>query len=155
MAKAATEKSTASTGRPLIWLSGLACGMMAVMVPGVAAVTVSLLAPGLVALKFDKEPGRPIARTVLTCGLAGCVHPVMMLWNMGQSWDTALVIATDPSALLLAWAAAAGGWLLAQIAPVVVRSALEAAAAARTARLRAMRDRIAEEWDLDEPADGA
>lgn len=145
----AASATGTGTGRSLIWLSGLACGAMVVMVPGVAAVVVSLLAPGLTALKLDKEPGRPVARTVLTCGLAGCVHPVLMLWNLGQSWETAVSIATDPSALLLAWALAAGGWLLTQVAPLLVRSALEAAAVARAARLRAMRERIAEAWDFD------
>ena len=153
-AKSLKAKNPAGGGRSLIWLSGLACGMFAVLAPGVAVVVASLLVPGLFALKLDKDPGRPVARAVLTCGLAGCVHPVLMLWNMGQSWDTALAIATDPSALGLAWAAAAAGWLLTQVAPLAVRSALEAAALARAVRLRATRDRIAEAWDLGEAGGG-
>jgi hypothetical protein len=117
--------------------------------PGVATAAAGLLAPGLVAIKLDREPGRPVARSVLTCGLAGCVHPVMMLWNVGQSFDSAIAIVTDPTIIGIAWSAAAAGWLLTQLAPLAVRAALEAAALARSTRLRAARSRIAETWGLD------
>ncbi len=102
-----------------------------------------------VALRLDKEPGRPVARTTLTCGLAGCVHPVITLWNMGQSFDTAIVIVTDPATLGLAWAAAGAGWLLTQVAPLSVRAVLEATALARGTRLRAARARVVEAWGVD------
>src|SRR5665213_4598455 len=99
----------AGNNRSVVWLSGLACGVLAAIAPGVATVAAGLLMPGLVALRLDQEPGRPVARAVLTCGLAGCVRPVIMLWNMGQSFDTALVIVTDPLTIEIAWSAAAAG----------------------------------------------
>jgi hypothetical protein len=139
----------ATNYRSVVWLSGLACGVLAALVPGIAAVAAGLLAPGLAALKFDREPGRPVARTVLTCGLAGCVHPVITLWNTGQSFDTAIAIVTDPTTIGIAWSAAAAGWLLTQITPLAVRAALEGVALARSTRLRAARSRIAEAWGLD------
>jgi len=105
--------------------------------------------PGIVALRLDREPGRPVARTVLTCGLAGCVHPVITFWNTGQSFDAAMAIVTDPAAIGVAWSAAAAGWLLTQLAPLAVRAVLEATALARSTRLRAARSRIAESWGLD------
>jgi hypothetical protein len=159
MAKAAKAKkpttgarqaaaSGSGGGRPVVWLSGLACGVLAAVTPGVAIVAVGLLAPGFVALKLDQEPGRPVARTILTCGLAGCVHPVMTLWNSGQSFGAAIAIVTDPSALGMAWSAAAAGWLLTQLAPLLVRAALEAAVLARATRLRVTRGRLAEAWGL-------
>ena len=135
--------------RSVVWLSGLACGVLATIAPGIAILAAGLLAPGVVALKLDQEPGRPVARTVLTCGLTGCVHPVMTLWNSGQSFYTAIAIIMDPSIIGIAWSAAAGGWLLTQIAPLAVRTALEAAALTRATRLRAARTRIAEAWGLD------
>jgi hypothetical protein len=138
-----------ANNRSVIWLSGLACGVLAAIAPGIATVAAGLLVPGAVALKLDQEPGRPVARTVLTCGLAGCVHPVIMLWNMGQSFDTALAIISDPWTLGVAWSAGAAGWLLTQLAPLAVRAALEAAALARSTRLRAARSRIAETWGLN------
>jgi hypothetical protein len=148
------KERIAANYRTVVWLSGLACGILAALVPGIATVAAGLLAPGLVALKFDREPGRPMARTVLTCGLAGCVHPMITLWNTGQSFDTAITIVTDPTAIGIAWSAAASGWLLTQIAPLAVRAALEGVALARSTRLRAARSRIAEAWGLDaEPND--
>jgi hypothetical protein len=133
----------------VVWLSGLACGALVAIAPGIATVAAGLLAPGFIALKLDREPGRPVARAVLTFGLAGCVQPVITLWNTGQSFETAIAILADPSMLGLAWGAAAGGWLLTQITPLVVRAALEAAALAKATRLRAARARIAESWGLD------
>jgi len=139
--------------RSVVWLSGLACGVLAAIAPGVAIVAAGLLAPGFVALKLDQDPGRPMARTVLTCGLAGCVHPVITLWNTGQSFEAAMAIVTDPGVLGVAWSAAAAGWLLTQLAPLIVRAGLEAAAIGRATRLRAARGRLAEEWGID-PATG-
>jgi len=124
MAKAATaSKPPRTTGkaRSIVWLSGLACGVLAAMVPGLAILGAGLLAPGLVALKLDHEPGRPMARTVLTCGLAACVHPVVMLWNSGHSMGTAIAIVSDPAVAGIAWGAAAAGWLMTQLAPLFVR----------------------------------
>jgi hypothetical protein len=145
-----SKAAIAGSNRSVVWLSGLACGVLAAIAPGIATVAAGLLAPGLVALRLDREPGRPVARTVLTCGLAGCVHPVITLWNTGQSFATAIAIITDPTTIGMAWSAAAAGWLLTQVAPLAVRAALEAVALARSTRLRAARSRIAEAWGLDE-----
>ena len=154
--KAARTKKTANpagAGRSTVWLSGLACGGLAAIAPGIALLAVGLLAPGLVAAKLDREPGRPVGRTVLTCGLAGCVHPTIALWNLGQSFETAMAILADPATLGLAWSAAAAGWLMTQVLPLGVRAALEASAIARAARLRLLRERIAEAWGLDDGGD--
>jgi hypothetical protein len=133
-------------------MSGLACGVLVAIAPGVAAVAAGLLAPGIAALKMDHEPGRPVARAVITFGLAGCVHPVITLWNTGQSLDTAMAIVTDPATLGPAWGLAATGWLATQVVPLFVKTVLEAAALARATRLRAMRERIAEAWGIDQTA---
>jgi hypothetical protein len=141
----------ASGGRSVVWLSGLACGVLAAVAPALATLAAGLLLPGLVALKLDQEPGRPIARTVLTFGLAGCVHPVIILWNTGQSFETAVAIVTDPKMAGAAWIAAAMGWLMTQIAPLVMRAILEATALARAARLRTVRGRLLETWGIEPP----
>jgi hypothetical protein len=161
MAKAAKRASLTMAGtvsgsagpsgyRSVVWLSGLACGVLAAIAPGVATLAAGLLAPGLVALKLDREPGRPMARTVVTCGLAGCVQPVITLWNTGQSFGAAVAIISDPATIGIAWGAAAAGWLVTQVAPLIIRVALEATALARAARLRSVRGRIVEAWGLDD-----
>jgi hypothetical protein len=160
MAKAAKPKKTKQgpkgdhnpgTGgnyRSVVWLSGLACGMLAMVAPGLAILAAGLLAPGLVALKLDREPGRPVARTIMTFGLAACVQPVMTLWNSGQSFNAAIAIVTDPAVAGMAWSAAAAGWLLTQLMPLAIRAVLEATTLARATRLRAARLRLAEAWGL-------
>ncbi len=139
-----------SGGRSLTWLSGLACGMLAAIAPGIATVLACLLAPAILALWLDREPGRPMARTVLTFGLAGCVRPVIVLWNAGQSFDTALALATDPATFGPAWATAAAGWLIIQLAPLGVRAALDASALTHAARIRTARAQVIEAWGLDQ-----
>jgi hypothetical protein len=153
--EAPPETARRDTGgnRSVIWFSGLACGALVVIAPGIAALALGLLAPGALAVRLDHEPGRPIARSVVTFGLAGCVHPVILLWNMGQSFDTAIAILMDPTTLAVAWAAAGAGWLLTQMAPLAVRAVLEAAALTRSVRLRAERTRLAETWGLDAASD--
>ncbi len=139
----------------MTWLSGLTCGVVAAVAPGTAALMAGLLAPGIVALKMDREPGRPVARAVLLFGMAGCVQPVITLWNAGQTFGAAMSIVADPTVLGTAWGAAAAGWLLNQVAPLAVRIALEAATLARVTRLRATRARIAEAWGLGQSGEGS
>ena len=63
----------------------------------------------------------------------------------------AIAIVTDPATLGIAWSAAAAGWLLTQVIPLIVRAVLEATFLARAARLRAARGRLMEAWGLEQP----
>ena len=156
MAKAAKPIRTPTRATPgggkrsFVWLSGLLCGAVAAVAPGASLLAGALLAPAIIALKMDHEPGRPIARTVLTFGLAGCVHPLTMLWNAGQSLGTAATIIADPLTIATAWGAAAAGWLLAQIMPLILRVVLEASTRTRASSLRATRSRLMQDWGLDQ-----
>ena len=139
----------------MTWLSGLACGLLAAVAPGIVMLLLWLLMPALLALRYDPEPGRPVARTVLTCGLAFCVRPVMALWNVGYSSDAAFALLADPGVFGPPWSAAAAGWLAAQLLPIAVRVGLDAAALARAARLKAARAKLAEAWGLDPAGDAS
>ena len=153
----ATGRANATAPRPersLVWLQGLLCGVLATCLPPTAITLAILLAPGLVAVACDRSPGRPIARTMLLFGLSATVFPLIALWSAGHTIDTALMLACDPRSLALAWLAASAGWLLTQIAPLLARLALEAAAASRRRRLRLLRDRYSAEWRLDDERSG-
>jgi hypothetical protein len=56
----------------------------------------------------------------------------------------------DTQIIATAWSAAAAGWLLAQLTPVAVRTALEALSLARAVRLRGERSKLVEAWGFDE-----
>jgi hypothetical protein len=137
----------------MVWLQGLLCGAMATLALPTALLMGVLLGPALLALVFDRQPGRPKARSVALFGMAASVDPLRSLWVAGHSISAAAALLGDPRVLGTAWTAAAAGWLLAEVAPIAVRATLEAFSVSRTARLRASRARLAEEWGLDKAAD--
>lgn len=145
------EDGPAAPGRAnaLMWMQGLLCGGMVAIQPPTALLLGALLGPAIVALFLDRQPGRPIARSVLLCALAACVKPVRTLWAAGHGMAASIALATDPDIIGTAWAAAAAGWLLAELVPVGVRVVLELLSMARATRLRAARAALAEEWGLD------
>lgn len=151
--RASAKASNASVGparsQALMWIQGLLCGGLVALLPPTALLLGALLGPALVALFLDSQPGKPVARSVVLCTLAACVKPVGILWGAGHGMAASLALATDADVVGTAWAAAAAGWLLAELAPIAVRVVLEALSLSQAARLRAMRAAVAEEWGLD------
>lgn len=133
----------------LVWLQGLLCGAVVALATPTALLLGVLLGPALLALLLDLEPGKPTGRAVTLCAMAASVEPLKTLWTTGHSMATATGLLGDLHVIGTAWSAAAAGWLLAQLAPVAVRAALEAISVARAARLRAERAKLVEEWGLE------
>jgi hypothetical protein len=152
--KPASSGTVAATPRQhsMVWLQGLLCGAMAMLAPSTALLLGVLLGPAVLALMLDRQPGRPRARSIALFGMAASVDPLRTLWVSGHAMTDAAALLGDLHVLGTAWAAAAAGWLLAEAAPVAVRATLEALTISRTARLRALRSRLSEEWRLDPPA---
>jgi len=138
----------------LAWLQGLACGTVAALMPGMALLLGVLLLPVGLALLYDRQTGRPVARAVLLCGAAGVVTPVIALWNGGNSVEACVGLLGDLRVVGTAWSAAAAGWLLAELAPVAALVLLELSAQAKAARLRAERAALVEEWGLEPGSEG-
>jgi hypothetical protein len=134
--------------RSYAWVQGLLCGVAATLVPGPALLAGLLLAPGLVSLLLDQAPGKPMARAVLLCGLAAAAPPLAALWHSGAGVGAAIALAGEPAVLGTAWLAGAGGWLLNEFAPLLLRLGMDGLAAAQAGRLKAERARLAEAWDL-------
>ncbi len=152
---AAASAAPAGGGRAnaLLWLQGLLCGGLVALLPSIALLLGALLGPALLALFLDRQPGKPGARSVLLCSLAACVTPVRLLWATGHGMSASVGLAADPDIVGTAWAAAAAGWLLAELMPVAVRMVLEALSLSQAARLRATRAALAAEWGLDGDAE--
>jgi hypothetical protein len=130
----------------LIWLQGLLCGAVATLATPTALLLGVLLAPVLLALGLDREPGRPRARAIALCSMAAAVDPLRTLWISGHSLATASALLGNLQVVGTAWSAAAGGWLLAEVLPLAVRAALETLSIARASRLQAERARLIEAW---------
>lgn len=146
-AKGANPPAAHSPGS-LIWLQGLLCGAVVTLATPSALLAAALLAPAVLAYRLDRQPGRPIARAILVCALAGMVHPLRALWAGGHSMPLALAMLGNAWTWLPAWAAAGGGWLLAELAPLGLRAVLELLAVTRAAQLRAQRARLETEWGI-------
>ncbi|HUB14284.1 MAG TPA: hypothetical protein VMB34_20195 [Acetobacteraceae bacterium] len=134
----------------LTWLQGLGCGAVVTLLPAMALLLGVLLLPGGLALLYDRQPGRPVARTVLLCGTAAVVAPVLGLWNAGNTVDACLGLLGDLRVVGTAWSAAALGWILAELAPVVALVVLEATTQARAAGLRSEREKLKAEWGFEQ-----
>jgi len=144
----AVKSQAAPARRSFAWLQGLACGALATLATPEAVLLCVLLAPGILSLLLDREPGKPVARTVLLFGLAFSVEPVRTLWLGSMSMAEAAHLLSDLSVTGLAWAAAAGGWLLAELAPLVVGLVLDLRSRSQAAALRKLRAQHAEAWGL-------
>lgn len=68
--------------------------------------------PTLVAAVIDKSQQKTLWLTIGSVNLAGTVPAWFVLWDLGAGMDDALSILSDPRNLLVAYAAAAGGWII-------------------------------------------
>jgi hypothetical protein len=137
--------------RSLTWLQGLLCGALATVATPTALLLGVLLAPVLVAVALDQEPGRPKARSIALFGMAASVAPLRTLWTSGHTMATATTLLGNLDVVGTAWSAAAAGWLLAELLPFAARAVLEAFSIARKARLEAERARLVQAWGLEGP----
>ena len=137
-----------------IWLLGLLCGGMAMLAPGPAAALGILLAPAWLALVLDHRPHRPVARCTILLTLAAGLAPLRLLWF---SWlaNAGGIPLPGLGQLGTVWSAAAAGWLLAEMLPVLVRAVLEMNSAAHAARLRFARDQLTDAWSVGAPRGAA
>lgn len=135
-----------------MWLQGMACGGMAALAPVATSQVLMLLAPGLVFLILDEQEGKPVARAMLMFGLAASTEPIRSAWITGSElgWDRVM----DTQAIMMAWLAAAIGWLLANALPVLIGLAVDASHQARAEALRDTRATLVRDWGLD-GADGS
>ena len=132
----------------LRWLQGMGCGLVLAVSPSTLLLLGGLMAPLVPALLSDGARGRPVARSVALFGAALSIGPVLRLWREGDSTANALALLGDVGVLGTAWAACAVGWLLAELAPVLVRVALDRNDHAQEAALLAARRRIEERWGV-------
>src|SRR5579872_1024082 len=113
---AASGSATQPKQRSLVWLQGLLCGAVATLATPTALLLGVLLAPALLALMIDRQPGRPKARSIALWSMAASVAPLRALWIAGHTMAGAAALAGNLRVVITAWSAAAAGWLLAELA---------------------------------------
>jgi hypothetical protein len=147
--KAKKERSGSSLG----WIQGCLCGAAAALSLATAMTTAILLAPGLLALLIDDRPSKPVARTMLLFGMAGSVAPLVQLWQLGHSVEAAVGVVLHGQTVLTAWMAGGIGWLLTEVAPLIVGMVLSVRMRDNRKKMISTRAELAEEWGLPPPAE--
>jgi hypothetical protein len=135
------------------WLQGLACGALATLATPSALVLGAYLLPAVTVYLLDPAPNKPAGRAALFLGLAMTLAPMIHLWTIGHSMDTAWRLLSDPTGWMTSWLVQGMGWLAAEALPLCIGLALDAHAAARSLKLRSDRQKCLESWDLRPPAD--
>ena len=152
MARAAKAAGTKKSGlpRPLgsPWLLGLLCGGMLAALPATGLLLGVLLAPAGIAIIADQSQTRPVARVVALMGMVIAAPALSLLWHGSNNIAAALDIAADLRLTATAWAAQGAGWLVAELAPVLVHAALAARAQARIISLQRRRAALEQEWGI-------
>ena len=136
--------------RSWLWLQGVMVGVVAATAPGSALLVAVLLCPAVAYAVFETTPGRPVTRTMLSCGSIGTFMPLRLLWEHGNSVDEALALLADLTRPLLAWVACATGWLLSEASHMGARVVLKAAFNRRSVLLQREEADLTAEWTLQD-----
>lgn len=143
-------------GRPAVraaafpWGQGALCGLLLALATPTAALAGGLLAPSLLMAWFDTEPGKPAARCMALSGLAAAVAPLASLWSGGHSMALAWSLLGDPGALIPAWAAQGGGWLLTKVLPLLLGLLQTWRTERRKSALLTRRGQLQAQWGIAE-----
>lgn len=130
------------------WMVGMACGMLIVLAAPTALLLAVMLLPGIFAWMVDRLPGRPVGMIVLVCGLTLTIGPLATLWSGGGEWIVCRDILSRITTPAGAWMAQGGGWLAAELAPVMARLFIELKVAAQASMLRSARAKLEAAWGL-------
>lgn len=145
--KAGKPPKTVRAPGAMLWWGGLACGAMVVLSPASAVLLLSLIVPVLlVALLPEGGSGGRVAQAALLFGLAASIHPLELLWQAGATLPVAMRIARQPLILFTAWMAVLAGWLVNELAAIVLKLAADLTAASERRAITASLAKLETEW---------
>jgi hypothetical protein len=98
------------SGKPV--MTGLLMLPVVVVLLPSCIVLIVNMAPTIVAYMVDKSREKYLAITVGLLNFCGTLPALAGLWQEGQSYDAALEISTSPFHWLMAYGAAAIGWVI-------------------------------------------
>jgi hypothetical protein len=146
---AKSRASARAKGGSMLWLEGLVCGAVLAFAPATAVLLMVLLAPALLCLAVDTEPGRGMTRAVTLACVAGSMGPAWHLWMAQDRLEEAVDLIWDPMTLLLAWGGGACAWAMCQVFPAVLQGVWNMREAVRGRAIEAEIKRLRDEWFLD------
>ncbi len=147
------SKLKQGAGGLAVLLLAAAAGLLLALSPDIATPLAVLLLPGLIALMLDKSLGCGVARAILLCQAAACVHPVADAWYQCSGIDGCMRYLADWRSILSAWLAAAAAWVMTQVLPLALKILNDQRLKHRRTTLLARRVKLIDEWGLGERAD--
>ena len=112
MAGQAQQQKAKGGGTGKLVMTGLfMLPVIAVLLPSCIVLTVNMV-PTFVAYVVDKSHEKYLAITVGLLNACGALPALAELWMQGQSYDAALDISSNPFHWLMAYGAAAIGWVV-------------------------------------------
>ena len=134
----------------MLLIVGIGCGAVIAITPDIAAAIMVLQLPGFIVFVVDPTPGRGIGRTMLLFQAAASIGPITRIWYQCDGLNACVAMATDRRTVLTVLLAAAFGFVLTIILPMVLKIIDDGRIALRRAKLVAERQKLLEEWDLGE-----
>ncbi len=113
--------------------------------PTMAVLALGML-PTLGAIIADRDPQKHLVVTVGLLNFCGLVHPMLSLWEMGQSYEAMNLVIGDVYNWLVAYGAAGCGWLIYLWMPSVASAYYRVATDARARMLKANKRKLVETW---------
>ncbi len=109
--QARQEKAKGGGTGKLVVTGLLMLPVVAVLLPSCIVLVVNML-PTIVAYVVDKTHEKYLAITVGLLNACGTLPALAELWSQGQSYNAALDISSNPLHWLMAYGAAAIGWVI-------------------------------------------
>lgn len=119
--------------------------MAAVFLPTTVLLAVGML-PTLVAALVDRSRRKTRAITVGAINLAGCTPFLLDMWTQGQSFEKAVSIIMDPTAIIVMYAAAAVGYMIDWAMSGIVASVLFQRGLARQQEIEKRQQELVVRW---------
>lgn len=143
MADSAKQDDQASW-KPLLFAL-LFVGVMMISMSSVVLLFFAML-PTLVRYIADRTPQKYATFCVGGMNFCGTFPALLELWTGSNTVSGAFNILTDVFSLAIIYGSAAFGWLVYMAVPPVFGAALTVMAQRRTQHLRAIQERLVEEW---------
>lgn len=119
--------------------------MAAVFLPTTVLLLIGML-PTFVAALVDRSRRKTRAFTVGAINLAGCTPFLLEMWMEGQTFEKAISIVLDPTAIIVMYAAAAVGYMIDWAMVGIVASVLYQRGLARQEQITKRQKELVARW---------
>lgn len=145
MAQQAQSKASKQGGGRKVTLLVLLLPIIMVLLPTTVLMVVAM-APTIVAYITDRSGGKYLAVAVGLLNFCGSLPAVANLWSMGQSFDNAINVLSDPISWFIAYGAAAIGWMVFSMLPPIMTTYYVAATRTRIQVLKRKQKELIDIW---------